>query len=156
MRQTKTTETGERASFYGNVVLSWYGVGIFGPIVFYIWQAKEAYKNARLGWSGVAALSVILLFPLIFSYPLFYFTLSDDSLEIKHHIFRWYRKEYPFKNIELLTINKAGYRIPQSLSVKCIGSRARLIFAGSLRDEDWYDFAKALKKKGIPLDNNLW
>ena len=29
-------------------------------------------------------------------------------------------------------------------------------FAASLRDEDWYEFDKALRKKGIALDNKLW
>ncbi len=156
MSHIKITASGEKEEFYGNFMLSWYGVGIFGPIVIFIWQSINLHKDSRFGWNGVAAFSSILLFSLVFSAQLCYFSLSEESLEIRHHVFRWFRREYPLKDIEMLTVFKAGYRTARSLQVKRPGFRNRMYFAGSLRDEDWYDFAKALKKKGIAVDNKLW
>jgi len=67
MSHIKITASGEKEQFYGNFILSCYGIGFFGPIVAFIW-----------------------------------------------------------------------------------------LIAGTLEFVDWYDFGKALKKKGIQVDDNLW
>jgi hypothetical protein len=55
-----------------------------------------------------------------------------------------------------LTFCKAGFRTPKSLQIRRAGHRPRICFAGSLELEDWYDFGKALQKKGIAVNNKLW
>jgi hypothetical protein len=156
MSHIKITASGEKEEFYGNFILSWYSIGFFGPIVAFIWLSINAYGDPRFGWNGVAAYSSILLFPLFFSFQLCYFSLSDDSLEIRNHIFPWFRKEYPLKDIESLTFCRSGYRVPRSVRIKGAAFRRRIYFAGTLDLVDWYDFGKALKKKGIMVDDNLW
>ena len=146
----------EREEFYGNFLLTWPGVLFFGTIISYFWLGINVHRAHAPSWEGYVAFSPLLLFLFLFGFQLFYFRITDDSLEIKNHIFRWYRKRYLLKDIDTLIFEKWMNAMPNSLRVKGAGFRTFSYFAGSLRDVDWYDFDKVLRKKGIPLDNKLW
>jgi hypothetical protein len=146
----------EREEFYGNFLLSWNFILLVVIDLFFIWQGLNFYHDPTSRSKALLDLIPIVLFSTIFAGQLFYFRITDDSLEIRNHIFRWYRRKYLLKDINCLVIEKAMNRFSRSLRVKSATSRPWSYFAGSLEDTDWYDFDKVLRKRGIPVDNKLW
>ena len=159
MKENKLIPAGgyqERQEFYGNFILSTPGRSLIALTVLLIWIGISFYRKKPDPWLPLEFLPLMLAFLFVLGGQLCYFNMNDDTLEIRNHIFRWYRKKYRLKDIEILIFERSMSIFSFSLRVKSVNSRPWSYFAGSLRYEDWYDFEKALKKKGIPVDNKLW
>jgi hypothetical protein len=114
------------------------------------------HRQPDKGWTPLVLLVPLFAFSIVLGGQLFYFRLTDDNLEIRNHVFRWFRRKYQIKDIESLIFERVGSVPAFALRVKSTGSRPWSFFAASLSYEDWYDFDKALRKRGIPVDNKLW
>ena len=147
---------GETEDFYGNFLLSLNGTLLFGMNILFAWLGIGFYHDPASGWKPLVVLIPMALFSFLFGGQLCYFSISEENLEIRNHVFRWYRRKYALKDIEILIFERSLGRMSNSLRVKSAGSRPWSYFAGSLRYEDWYAFEKALKKRGIAVDNKLW
>ena len=97
---------------------------------------------------------MILIFGAVFGAQLFYFRITGDTLEIRNHLFWWYKKEYPLSDIARVVFEHIERR-SNALRIRTVDFRSKAFSAGSLRDRHWAALATALKIRGIPVKNEL-
>jgi len=86
---------------------------------------------------------------------LFYFKISQDSLEVKNFVMPWYSKVFLFIDIDLVNIEPSGSGRSRALSIKTIDFGTHNYGAGSLRTKDWNALAHALKARNVPTRNRI-
>ena len=139
---------GKATVFKGNHVLSMNGILLYGAVIACGWTiVRSAAQPPSL---ILVPLLVTLLFVIGFGLQLFYFKLSASRLEIRNHIFPWYKKEYPLKEISGVVISRVT-RQSRHLRINTIDSRTRRFPAGSLRNDTWTALEKALRNEHISV-----
>jgi hypothetical protein len=152
-RSFSGSEDFDTVDFTGRFLLGWPGVILFGVTFFFFWVVTDGFKRAA-NVSDALILSSTTLFVWGFAgLQLFYFTISGEDLIIRNHIFRWIRKRYALKDIQIVVLEKANGRFPCALRVKSTVTRAWSFFARGLSDTDWDELDKTLRKRGFPVDN---
>ena len=140
--------------FYGNHVLSMNGIFLYGLAAVFTWQGITlSQKPGKV--TPLIVVIPILGFAFLFAWQLFYFRIDGDVFEIRNHIFRWYRKQYPLQDIALAVITRVG-RQSNSLRIRTADLRSGSFAAGSLRDRHWVALATALKERGVPVKDELF
>lgn len=143
----------ETEEFCGNFILS------FRFIVLCIWEVcfiggLVLGLKSQISAPGISGLVILMpVFLFLYGAQLCYFRLTDDSLEIRNHIFRFYCAKYKLTTIKSLTFRGSEFRTSRSLRVRSAGSGSWKYYAGSLRDKDWEEFGDAMRKRGIPVNN---
>jgi len=148
--------TGETEFFRGNPVLNFHGLGFFGTLAVLIWWCADAFAGrSDRQWPYIFLTGGLLLFVArMFGGELCYFILSSDQLEIRNHVFPWYRKIFELEDISDVVFAFASKRA-YSLRICTTGQRTYSFGGGSLRGDDWREMEKAFHKRRIMVRNEL-
>lgn len=156
MSHYKYVEGRESEAFYGNFIFSLNFILLLFFIFIFTWQGIDILQDPNpRAWAALGDLAAMAVFTFVLGGQLCYFTLDDVNLEIRNHLFPRFRRKYRLETIDSLTISRSMGRLSRSIRVRSSESRPWSYFAGSLRDADWDDFDKALRKKGIKVENKL-
>jgi hypothetical protein len=149
-----TAADDEEETFSGHFLTSLNGILLVGIVTVFIWQGLHFYKEHQAGWIVLMPLVPVLILSAALGTQLFYFRISADRLQIRNHIFRWYRKDYLYQDIVGVTFEHVS-RKSNALRIRTNDFRSRSFAAGSLRNKHWLALAKALKKRKIPVHNEI-
>jgi hypothetical protein len=137
--------------FKGNPVLSLIGVLLSGSLIFFGWLTIQSFEKGAPS-TVLLWISAMLVFVIGLGLQLFYFELSANRLEIRNHIFWWYKKEYPLQNITGVVIGHV-FRQSTHLRINTNNRKSRKFPAGSLREKNWTALGKALHHRHISVRN---
>jgi hypothetical protein len=145
----------EPETFSGNALLCMNGIIVFAFSVIWILGTIIIYSPGSLApWWGVLLISVpIAMIIVAMTDQLYYFDINADSLEIRNHVMRWYKREYSFADINTAILVPMIARRSRALWLKTVDFDEHRYGAGSLRTKDWKALANALKKRHIPTQN---
>ena len=149
--------TGGAHPYYGNYRTCTAGISLFLSIVLFISAGLGNWLThpERLEIS-LAILIPTLLFTLLFGSNLYYFCISGSYLEIRNHIFPWVLKIHHLDEVEGVEFKTGSLNRSDALRVKRKdGLWTGSYHASSLRRKNWHAFERALKRRGIQVDNNL-
>ena len=143
--------------YYGNYLTCTAGVSLFLSILLFIsaglghWLTHPERIEITLAIFGAT-----LLLTLLFGSNLYYFCISGSYLEIRNHIFPWVLKIHHLDEIESIEFRAGSFNRPDALRVKRKdGPWTGSYHAGSLRRKNWHAFQRALKRRGIPVENHF-
>ena len=153
----QTSGAGGAHPYYGNYLTSTVGICLILSILLFIsaglgnWLTHPDNIEVTL-----AILGPIVLFAIGFGSNSYYFCISGSYLEIRNHVFPWYCKIYRLEDIETVEFRTGSFRRPDALRLKRkAGSWSGGFHAGSLRNKNWKALEKALRRRGIQVDNHL-
>jgi hypothetical protein len=149
-----TEADSESETFAGNFLLSLNGILLVGMTIPFLWLTLKIYRDHTVGWIMLVPVITMLVFAAGFGAQLFYFRISADRLEVRNHIFFWYKKDYLCHDIVGVIFEHVSRR-SNALRIRTNDFRTRSYAAGSLWDKHWLALAKALKKRKIPVHNEI-
>jgi hypothetical protein len=139
--------------FRGNHLLSINGILFYGITIVFVGMEIKIFHQNQGSAMFIPAIS-ILVFGALLGAQLFYFRITGDTLEIRNHLIWWYKRAYPLSDIAQVVFEQIQKR-SNTLRIRTIDFRSSAFSAGSLRDRHWAALAAALKKRGIPVQNEL-
>jgi hypothetical protein len=147
--------TGSEApqEFSGNFLLSVNGILLLGITIAFTWMGIRFYSKTS-GWINFIFLLPIIISPIPIGWQFFYFRITNGVLEVRNHLFLWYKREYLLDDITGVVfeyIPKRSY----ALRIRTLDFRSVSYAAGSLRKKNWNALQHALKKRDIPVKNEL-
>lgn len=145
------TDKNKPKIYSGNYILTSSGIMLIGFFIFtcfMIYQCVQQGNNKY--WMIIFSFALLFAF---FTYQMNYFTLTDEKLIVKNHI--WYSKliEIDLNTIKDITIIQP-YRSPKSLYIQTY-SEKQLVRASSLRFETWKKLKLDLENKDILIYDKI-
>lgn len=149
--------TGGAHPYYGNYLTCTAGISlILSTILFLSAGLGHLLTHPERVEITLGILGATLLLTIIFASNLYYFCISGSYLEIRNHIFPWYLKIYHLDEIESMEFRKGSFIRSDAARVKPkAGAWSDSYHAGSLRNNNWKSLGSALKRRGIPVDDQL-
>jgi hypothetical protein len=151
-QQNKATEfirVEEDEVFRGNPYTSF--AFIIGILAILLMTGIYFTINKNDKWFLFLTFFVTFFWTFISLIELFYFEISDNKIIIKNHFLFWYRKEFLFRDIELIDFFYPGRR-SQALRIVTSNRKVRFYCGGSLRDKTWQQLKERLIAIGIPFE----
>ena len=148
--------TGKTEVFRGNPLLNIHALVFWGVFLVLLWLCWSFVRDAlwRTTPMVLAPMGILAGFTAMMGFELCYFILSQEQLEIRNHVFPWYRKTYELEDISDVVFAFASKRA-YSLCIRTMDQRSHNYRAGSLRGANWRDLQKAFRKRHIMVHNEL-
>ncbi|HXB09306.1 MAG TPA: hypothetical protein VNW04_19410 [Puia sp.] len=145
----------ESRVFDGNFFTSQNGIFIMGFLLLLIWALFTAWKELSVH----PPMFLILLAPIagivgLAATQVYYFRLTGEVLEIRNHVWPWYRREYRLVEIDNVAF-EAPFRRSHTLRVRTRNFESDAYGAGTLRKRNWHALYKALQERHISVSSQF-
>lgn len=144
----------EPETFGGNFILSQNGIFIFVFAAMAVWTGKVVLPLALHGGAPLPGLCFLWLFfgfmLVMFSRELHYFLLEGDELQVRNHVWFWYKKSYPLNDIAGIVF-ESPYKRSERLRIRTRDLRSVDYGAGSLRQRHWRALYERLRSLQVPV-----
>ena len=146
---------GDTEAYRGNPILSMYGLFFYATVVGIMLTARNIPDMVQAsGWISFIIFLPLLFLAIMLGRQLYYFRITTDSLEIKNHVFPWYKKAHLLEEINSIAFER-GSKSSRTLLIRTAGFGSFRYAAGSLWDKHWKALEKALKKCNIPVQRDF-
>jgi hypothetical protein len=153
-KERPVVSVSEPETFAGNFVFSQNGIFFFVFVALAVWTGNAVLPLAMRGGAPLLGICFLWLFfgfmLVMFARELHYFRLEGDELQVRNHIWFWYKKSYPLNEIAAIVF-ESPYKRSNSLRIRTRDLGSRGYGAGSLRQRHWRALYETLKTLHVPV-----
>lgn len=137
--------------YKGSLLKSVYGISLWAMPIFFIFLITSNADSLHTKVSVMISIIGFLYF-IGNSYFLHYFSISDNYLMIRNHVFFWKHRVYKIADVKEIVFESES-RWPNCLRVITKDYRSKLYPADTLSDKTWIEIKRVMKNQGVIVRN---
>lgn len=137
---------------FGGNILTFNSLVLFALVFLGIYILVFSKHSTSFWQVAIPSLAILINGPVLLGYQLHYFSLNEEYLIVKNHIWLWRNDIYLLKDIREIVFEDPN-KLSTSLRVITTNYESKLYPAGSLRNKDWRAFREVFRSRGIRIRN---